>query len=104
VSALGLQPAVEMEAKLGMVMTEDVSEVSQGPRLGALGVGKSPYSGGTMRRQIRPCLSLYFLRSFFFFLSKKSSSLELLFLCVDLSKAAGSSGSVALSNDCCAPQ
>jgi hypothetical protein len=42
-----------MEAKLGMVM-EDVSEVSQGPRLGALGVGKSPYSGGTMRRQIRP--------------------------------------------------
>lgn len=76
------------------------------PRCGALGLGSSSVSSWTMRRHTKPSLSLYLFRSFFFFFSRKSNSLEPLRLgnadelaTLPLRSPIGSSSSVALSTD-----
>lgn len=96
------------EAVVPPLASEGLSqgEVGHWPRCGALGLGKSSVSSWTMRRHTKPCLSLYLFRSFFFFLSRKSNSLEPLRLgdadelaALPLRSPATSSSSVTLSTD-----
>jgi len=96
-----------IEAVVSPPASEGLSQGVAGhwPRCGALGLGKSSVSSGTMRRHTKPCLSLYLFLSFFFLFSRKSNSREPLrlgdadeFATLPL-RSAISSSSVALSTD-----